>query len=119
MSFKCLHCNGTHEHSSEGRRCWEAGGLPVDKPAPPTRPAEPPAPSPVSPPADEPVKEAPYRSRPGHNLYVNIGPKIEAWNEASATASGHCDCGHWERYGMPNPTSVVLNWNRHVDDWEN
>jgi hypothetical protein len=119
MAFTCWHCKGTHEHSSEGRQCAQSSGRPrVVAPTDQTK-----QPSQVTEPevvVEEAVSNAeqPYRTHGDHNLYVRTGPKIEAWTEASATASGYCDCGHWERFGMPNPTSVVLNWNRHVDEWE-
>lgn len=154
MSFECFHCKGRHNHSSEGRKCWESARESLEKVSPTSLNQIDSTPiggaaatksnlvevvqpkirtdvksTPIAKghrtvqvsnsnksSSARKVKEEPYRSRPGHNLFVQVGPKIEAWNEASATASGYCDCGHWERFGMANPTAVVLKWNRHVED---
>jgi hypothetical protein len=117
MSYTCWHCKGTHEHSSQGRKCFESGVRPVANP-PKAEPKE----LELTSESDVSfesvgVTEEPYRSEPGHNLFVRTGPRIEAWNEASATASGYCSCGHWEKFGLANKTSVVLAWNLHLEQW--
>lgn len=120
MNIICAICGQSYGNSDEVRVCahenpqgrWagsiQSEVLHVE--------SKPPAASP--PLTSVPPQEQPYRSRPEHDLFISVGPNVEAWNDNSATAGGYCSCGSWEKYGMSNPTSVLLNWNSHVDEWE-
>ena len=92
MSIKCGKCGKTHSNSFEVGECY---GIYVN--------------------TSRSIREEPYRSSPGHDLFVNVGPNIEAWDDATATAGGTCSCG-WTRQGLANRTAVVLAWNKHVDE---
>ena len=118
MSITCGHCGKSHDSAAEVRTCSLKRGSPSEVGAGTLHktsriPRATTAPRAISK-TPTPTGESPYRSSPGHDLFVTLGPNVEAWNDSSATAGGSCSCG-WTKYGLANQTAVVLSWNRHID----